>query len=545
MAFFRKTGMIYEVSKSAYMNILTRTSHIHVACMMLLSIACFFIGPFVQRAEAHPLDITFTYLNVDSETQAISGTTNLHAFEVGMLLENNGIEYESISDAYLSGWLFIDYIMETIYVQNNGEACHFKTANVFEQDEITIMAEGFEIQYTMECAQDLDIVYFSNTMFTELELQTNQMYFVVDGNLEEPRYKKILTSKVTSDAFDFQDPERTLQYQNDADDDGLTDEEEEAYGTNPHLPDTDFDGYADLDEIEQGWYPLDPEAAVELMQGERVPLKEAQEKQQEYQEYQEQQEGVIFSSENIAGGGFIKNTNAFRTGKLKRYLGKISELFDEGSALSILFILLIAFVLGVLHSVTADHGKSILASYLIEQDKKMKDVLVFATSLTATHLLDVVVLGIAFKLFSLVSDIYKYINTIQTVGAFVLLGIAVFYLLRNMFPKKIKIGVKRKGPILGVIAGLAPCTIGWSVMIAIISLGKINWIVPIILVFGLGIFTTLVVFGFVVLKVKEKIINKRKNIARTASIISALLLLVVSIYLVLAALGIIVRSPIV
>lgn len=44
----------------------------------------------------------------------------------------------------------------------------------------------------------------------------------------------------------------------DSDNDGLTDAEEDFYGTNPNNPDTDRDGYTDYEEIIAGTDPLDP-----------------------------------------------------------------------------------------------------------------------------------------------------------------------------------------------------------------------------------------------------------------------------------------------
>ncbi len=46
---------------------------------------------------------------------------------------------------------------------------------------------------------------------------------------------------------------------NDADGDGLTNEEEEYYGTDPNDPDTDDDGFSDGEEVDAGTDPLDPD----------------------------------------------------------------------------------------------------------------------------------------------------------------------------------------------------------------------------------------------------------------------------------------------
>ena len=45
----------------------------------------------------------------------------------------------------------------------------------------------------------------------------------------------------------------------DDDDDGLTNDDEDDYGTDPNNPDTDFDGVDDGDEVDQGTDPLDPD----------------------------------------------------------------------------------------------------------------------------------------------------------------------------------------------------------------------------------------------------------------------------------------------
>ncbi|MBI2551065.1 calcium-binding protein [Candidatus Uhrbacteria bacterium] len=51
----------------------------------------------------------------------------------------------------------------------------------------------------------------------------------------------------------------------DTDGDGLSDESESFYGTNPTLSDTDGDGYDDLTEIVNGYNPNGPGAMDESM----------------------------------------------------------------------------------------------------------------------------------------------------------------------------------------------------------------------------------------------------------------------------------------
>ncbi|MCK4029112.1 calcium-binding protein [Streptococcus iners] len=48
-------------------------------------------------------------------------------------------------------------------------------------------------------------------------------------------------------------------YENDSEQDGLTDAQELALGTNPQSVDTDGDGQADLEELQSGHSPLVPQ----------------------------------------------------------------------------------------------------------------------------------------------------------------------------------------------------------------------------------------------------------------------------------------------
>lgn len=51
----------------------------------------------------------------------------------------------------------------------------------------------------------------------------------------------------------------------DSDQDGLTDQEEKALGTNPNMADTDGDGYSDGAEIKSGYNPLKPAPGDQLL----------------------------------------------------------------------------------------------------------------------------------------------------------------------------------------------------------------------------------------------------------------------------------------
>ena len=139
------------------------------------------------------------------------------------------------------------------------------------------------------------------------------------------------------------------------------------------------------------------------------------------------------------------------------------------------------FILGMLHSLQTGHGKTILASYLIEENKQMPDAVRFCSYLTVTHLIDVVILAVFFKVFSLIGDVYKYITTIQKIGAWALLAISVFLLVRVVFPAKIK-GSFKKGPVLGIIIAFAMIQLLDNVLISPLIVSKSIQIHPLVVI---------------------------------------------------------------
>jgi len=220
---------------------------------------------------------------------------------------------------------------------------------------------------------------------------------------------------------------------------------------------------------------------------------------------------------------------------LQEFLEKIKLLFEKDDLASLIMIFVFIYVLGVLHAFESGHGKSILISYLVEHDKGMKDAFIFSIIMTGTHLLDVIILSVVFKIISMTGDIYNYVNNIQKIGAAVLLLMGIYYLIKNFVPKSNYDNESgyQKAAWLGLIAGLAPCTIGWAIMVIMLSIGKINLVIPVVIFFGLGIWTTLLFFSFVVVKIKQKFVSRIKSLTRVTSVASALMLIAIAIMLLI------------
>ena len=531
---------------------------------------------FVPKSLAHPLDISISTLYTSSHSHFIEASTYLHPFEVGYLLEEkNNFQVTGIDDVLQYKEDIFGYISDSIQFKNNGQLCEIISANIPPQDEIEIMGGGLEVQYEIKCPDTISLLEYSNTLFADdFELQTNKMLFFDEKDPIQTVYERVLTAKMTSDMFDFSHPEKNYHPEQDSDNDGLTDREENMYLTNSHLPDTDFDGYSDKEEVEGGYDPRNPE--VSLGQIQRVPLETAKTERYYYQLEQgkdrqieikdssaplradiqtasESEEEATFNMQKSAQDDHeekvpeakitvtteekneheIGGATLFKTEGLDRCLNRIKALFEDEDFLPKLLIFVFVFMLGILHAFEPGHGKSILISYLIDHDKHMKDALRFSASLTITHLLDVILLGLAFKLFSLMSDVSKYIGLVQKIGVYVLLVVSIFMLIRQFHPQKTLPHSPKKGVILGIIAGLAPCTIGWALMITIITLNQINWMIPIIIVFGAGIFTSMMTLSFIVLKLKKKLFSKSFGLMRLAPILSSLILFIIALILAL------------
>lgn len=549
----------------------------------------FFILP--TTGSAHPLDITGTEIQIDIEKGTLETSTFIHPYLSNLLLEENGIFSTYIDTVYEYPEILSDYVQERFRISSAGRACSVESINLPPMDEFELLGGGVELEMTWLC-ESMGEIEYTNSIFVEYSsLQTNRMFFYQKDKLENSIHEKILTAKVISHSFDINKPNKKEKIV-DTDQDFVGDDEEDLYGTDKNLPDTDFDGYSDREEIDNGWDPL--LALASLGQKQLVDVELAEKKSKDHitsltktslQEVEElkqvdevEAEGLIQESYQIGeteardvkskdsieilqfddkssyevvdkekepvedkprvtqNPPQTENKNQgpdfFQTTKLASVLQKIKTAFESGTFLSILLIFFFVYILGALHAFESGHGKSILISFVVDEKNKLNDAIKFSSVLTFTHLIDIVILVLAFKLFSLTAEASKYMSLIQEIGAYLLLVIAIFYLINNLRPRKESVINYKNATILGIIAGLAPCTIGWALMIAIISINKTEWLVPIIIVFGLGIFSTLLVFSFVLTKLKDRIYKKSIDISRYAGIASSLLLLIIALGLI-------------
>lgn len=115
-----------------------------------------------------------------------------------------------------------------------------------------IFAKGFPVSYVFRCPSVVSgSLAVRNEIFVDLPLQTNRVS-VYDAQGATIGYK-VLTSAITRHEFPLSGATVAAV---DSDSDGLSDEEERAYRTDPAKADSDGDKYSDGEEVNSGWNPI-------------------------------------------------------------------------------------------------------------------------------------------------------------------------------------------------------------------------------------------------------------------------------------------------
>lgn len=221
------------------------------------------------------------------------------------------------------------------------------------------------------------------------------------------------------------------------------------------------------------------------------------------------------------------------------------------SPLVLIMVLTISFILGAIHALGPGHGKSLMAAYLVGSRGHLRDVFILATSITISHVISVIMIGIiALLLMDFFWSEKASIWISMASGIFIIM-IGVWLLVKrfNIWKKvrfasgrtglkKQKVEVKGSDPDtqppdsnatsqhhtqthkhheesrrhlsksisiwsnvgLGISAGLVPCPKALVILLLAISLQKITLGITIIIVFSLGLAVVLVILGIILVK---------------------------------------------
>lgn len=242
-----------------------------------------------------------------------------------------------------------------------------------------------------------------------------------------------------------------------------------------------------------------------------------------------------------------------------QFEGKLKDLLTT----SIPFALLIAFVVGFLHSMEAGHSKTILASLMLRRDATIRQGLTYSVVFTITHIADILLFGAIFLVINSFVNVYSWVTQLHKYAAIILLWLAVYMLVKALLEmKKVKDHEKehmngiahdhghdhnhththefssklsfRRQLWIGFLTGLAPCVMGWSIFFVIVSTHTVWAVFPVILTFGMGIYVSLILTTVLVFAGKNTILKRFSFLSTWSPIISSGFLVIFSLLLLLS-----------
>lgn len=159
-----------------------------------------------------------------------------------------------------------------------------------------------------------------------------------------------------------------------------------------------------------------------------------------------------------------------------------------------------------------------------------------------THLIDIVLLFAVTRGIFAIADPTAYMIYLQMGATALLFAVGLWLLVTSV--RRLSRPVeeqalvsKRVGFLTGLIAGVAPCTFGWSLFLLLFSLGRLDLVPLILLFFGLGIFACLAMVATALYLVRERAFRSVDFFARWSSVVSGALILAIASYLALGYLA--------
>ena len=469
---------------------------------------------------AHPLDISNSTIWIKWNKANIN--TYFHSFEIDYLLKLNWLEIDSIDQYIENKPIIIKYIKEKIFLSNEDIICIPNNFEFYDDEIYNILTQWFRVSYQMQCETKINNFKLEVLFFNNFPLQTNKFKVYDLNKWYHSILYKVLTPKLNHiSVTNLQDYKPLLQV--DTDCDWLSNEDEKIYKTDINKIDTDWDNYSDYDEVVLWFNPLDSEYWP-------------------WQDYREKLRDVICKKEQIEINKKSMwysslDSNSYWIEYLKKILKYISNYIDN-KEWNIFYVFLIVYVLWIIHAAWPWHSKSLLVAYTIEKENWYKKWFIYALVFSISHILDILLLFLITTIAFQFIDISKFNYYIQF-GSIIILFLFSIYLVYKSFIKKTSCEKSQKKTLLiAFLSWLAPCSFAWSIYFLLLSLWKFTLIVPLIISLWLWILTTLIFIVLITVFLKEKSVNKTKVFSKYSSKISAIIILIISSYLLFKVLSI-------
>jgi nickel/cobalt transporter (NicO) family protein len=219
----------------------------------------------------------------------------------------------------------------------------------------------------------------------------------------------------------------------------------------------------------------------------------------------------------------------------------------------LLFLLLAAFAWGAVHALSPGHGKTMVAAYLVGTRGTVKHAVALGATVTITHTIGVFALGVvtlALSQYVLPEQLYPWLNLVS--------GLLVLVIGASVLRTRVRAARARrndhhhhhgqhhhhpdhltwKGLIaMGASAGLLPCPSALVVLLGAIAQHQIALGLLMIVVFSLGLASTLTALGIAVVSAGRLTsrLNMSSRIATAVPAASALVILVAGVVLTVRA----------
>ena len=477
----------------------------------------------VTLVTAHPLDVSNTTLTLYPRT--VEGVTYLHPAELDRILVlSGGVDPSKLSvDMYyaMTGTL-TQYLGETLTLENDGLECSIGNYRVMEGMMVDeIFRNGFPISYTITCPTDITTPIITINICTEVQLQTNRLY-VYESILNASPVKRdyrVLNVHKNSQTIILNAPSTLI----DTDHDGVPDEDEILYRTDPNKGDTDGDGYSDREEIDNSWNPL----SAELSPG-QIP-------------YSQRIADDVPSVSSEATLQWTKHTLSQDTTlwggeRFSRILTDIRIYIDDhGDSRGFMILLISVLVLGFVHAIGPGHSKWILVSQILDADLSFMKWILYSLIFSIVHILDIIVVVVVSKYLLKLFDPGKYLWTIQFVSILLILLISTYLLITST----LRFWKRQSGEktskwqhiFLAIVSGITPCAFGWSIFLLLFAVRRVDLALPLLLALGSGIFLCLASITCVTFLLKDRIYSFSPRIGSFSPIISSLFLFCIGSFL--------------
>lgn len=218
---------------------------------------------------------------------------------------------------------------------------------------------------------------------------------------------------------------------------------------------------------------------------------------------------------------FQHNSFLISFAKLQQNLNRniaieIKALKEQNTSGLLISISFIAFIYGILHAMGPGHGKSVISSWIISQQRTRSEVLCAAIFAAVFHALSagLIVGGSYIVLGKFASVSTQSLNSyLQIIAAILVICIGLMMLVRQFqgqdSTQPSKNPQSRNPFFIALSIGIVPCPVTSVILIFCLTLGLIWQGILLVLSFAIGMGVSLIAVSLLIWSLKDRVLNKK------------------------------------